>query len=91
MPAFHEDLSALDFLYHTNYTYGMKVKSAAVTRFRKRLAPLCMGRQGEIAEAAGISRGHLNRVLQARNVPSLAIAERIAKAAGTTLAEAISP
>jgi len=62
----------------------------AVAAFRERLAPICRGRQGEVAERAGISRVYLNRVLNGGAVPSLEIAERIADAAGFSLSEVLS-
>lgn len=59
--------------------------SNTAERFRKNIAPLCKGKQEEIADKAGISRVFLNRILQGKSEPSLGIAENIAKAVGVSL------
>lgn len=54
-------------------------------KFQDNLRVLCEGRQGQIAEAAGISRIHLNRIINGHRDPSLDIVIRLADALNVSL------
>ena len=57
--------------------------------FRDNLEKLCAehGRIQEVADAAGLSRPYLSKIINGHSVPTLDVAARIAEAAGFSLAE----
>jgi len=59
-------------------------------RFRENLRPLVVGNQGRVAQAAGISRKHLSHILNGHAIPSIDVAGKLAKAAGSSLAGLVS-
>lgn len=67
----------------------MAKKAAEV--FRTNLRVLCEGRQRTVADEAGISLVHLNRIINNHTDPSLDVAFAIAKALGKPLGELLQP
>lgn len=67
--------------------------AAETKNFRVNVAALCAnhGEIQRIADASGISRVHLSRIIHGHNVPTMDVASRIAKALEVSLADLIGP
>jgi plasmid maintenance system antidote protein VapI len=60
--------------------------------FRANLAAICAvhGRIQEVADAAGLSRVHVSKIINGHSVPTIDVAARLAEAAGFSLSEMLA-
>lgn len=62
---------------------------ADLDNFRENLRILCEGRQGEIAEAVGIHRVHLSRIINGHSSTTIETACDIARELGVSVADLV--